>query len=236
MNVQLSGITHDYRAPSGEVRRVLDIPAWSLIEGAQILLRGVSGSGKTTLFNIMAGLLRPTAGSVLLGETDLYALAEAERDRFRAGEVGYVFQNHHLIGELTALENVVMPLAFAGQLPRARWKLTALDLLAHVGLADFARYRPRQLSTGQRLRVAVARALANRPRLLLADEPTAALDPDSGAAVVALLKSACAERSAVLVVASHDPAWSGEFAHHLDLRGGRLVERTGEETHVYHPV
>lgn len=222
MSVRLHNLLHSYRAPNRDSRRVLDIPAWEFPDGAQVLLRGVSGSGKTTLFNIIAGLLRPTSGTVYIDGEDIYALSEATRDRFRARSIGYVFQNHLLIDSLTALENVVMPMAFARLDRPACWANNAVDLLALVGLAGFESYKPRQLSTGQRLRVAVARALANRPKLILADEPTAALDVQAGVGVIDLLKQACVEQNAVLILASHDPQWGAYFTQHLDLHGGLL--------------
>jgi putative ABC transport system ATP-binding protein len=232
--VRVAGLRHHFISPTGELRAVLEIGDWRFDAGAQTLLRGVSGSGKTTLFNILAGLLTPTEGAVYFGLSDgeaaLYALPEEARDRFRARQVGYVFQNHLLIGALTALENVVMPMAFARAVPSTRWRARAHDLLAGVGLADFAGYRPGQLSTGQRLRVAIARALANNPRLLLADEPTAALDEASGAMVLDLLQDACRQNAAILLVASHDPALVERFDRVVDLRAGRLHAATPAAT------
>lgn len=222
MTLRLTALRHVYRSPAGDERPVLAIDHLELAAGSQALLRGVSGSGKTTLFNIVAGLLHPTAGQVAIADQDLYALGEAARDRFRARRIGYVFQNHHLLPHLTAHENVVMPLAFARALPRRAWAARADELLAAVGLAGEARYRPPQLSTGQRLRVAVARALANQPAVLLADEPTAALDADSAEQVMAFIQRTCAENHALLVVASHDPALSQRFPCTLHLRAGSL--------------
>lgn len=233
MSLRLEGLRHVYKNPSGEARQVLDIPAWSLCAGDQVLVRGVSGSGKTTLFNILAGLLRPTAGHVYYGlasgaEQSLYALSEEVRDRFRARMVGYVFQNHHLLPSLTALENVVMPMAYARRLPAPQWKKAGRELLAQVGLSAFADYRPAQLSTGQRLRVAVARALANTPRLLLADEPTAALDPDSSQQVMALLQTTCRDHATILIVASHDPLLDTLFETEVHLQQGRFELKVKE--------
>lgn len=223
MSLRVENLGHVYQSPVGEARTVLHIPAWTVQTGEQLLIRGVSGSGKTTLFNILAGLLHPTQGTVWYDQQSLYALPEEQRDRFRARQTGYVFQNHHLLPALTALENVVMPMAFARSVPAARWRTRARDLLAQVGLADYLAYRPGQLSTGQRLRVALARALANTPRLLLADEPTAALDAASGQVVMDLLQTVCHEHNAMLLVASHDPAWVTRFAQVLDLTNGGLI-------------
>lgn len=222
MTLRVEHLTQVYSVPNSTPRQVLNIPDWQLDDGAQVLLRGVSGSGKTTLFNILAGLLRPTTGQVWYDTQSLYALPEAVRDRFRARHIGYVFQAHHLIESLTARQNVVMPLAYARQFPASQWGKRAADLLAQVGLGDFLDYRPAQLSTGQRLRVAIARALANSPRLLLADEPTAALDEASGHQVVTLLQATCRSQNAVLIVASHDPALVERFPLVVDLRSGEL--------------
>ncbi|MEO0564033.1 MAG: ABC transporter ATP-binding protein [Chloroflexota bacterium] len=223
MSLRLDGIVHVYTSPTGEPHQVLDIPGWELAPGDQVLLRGVSGSGKTTLFNIMAGLLSPTHGTVSYEEQSLYALPERKRDVFRAGNIGYIFQSHYLVSSLTALDNVVMPMAFAGQTPRHTWKPQAKDLLAQLGLADRATYRPDQLSTGQRLRVGIARALANGPRVLLADEPTAALDPDAAITAMDFIQHKCEEANAILVVASHDPALTGRFETVTDLKNGHLT-------------
>ncbi|MEL6269929.1 MAG: ABC transporter ATP-binding protein, partial [Chloroflexota bacterium] len=195
MQIQYDGIKHTYRSPAGEPRTVLDIPEWSLQPGEQVLLRGVSGSGKTTLFNITAGLMRPTEGKVCFGEQSLYALPEAARDKFRSRNVGYIFQNHYLVNALTALENVEMPMAFVNDMPRKKRRAIASEVLAKVGLADHIHYRPEQMSTGQRLRVGIARALANNPAVLLADEPTAALDPENAAQAMELIQESCKQNN-----------------------------------------
>jgi ABC-type lipoprotein export system ATPase subunit len=185
----------------------------------QVLLRGVSGSGKTTLLHIVAGLLRPSEGRVVLGDRALYEFSEAARDRVRGHLIGYVLQHHHLLPYLSALENVIAPMAFAGKQPRVRTE-RARHLLEGVGLAHLAHRLPAQLSTGQRQRVAIARALANAPKLLLADEPTAALDSEMASVMIALLRSAAHEFGGVLVVASHDPALEGMFPLTLRLQQG----------------
>jgi putative ABC transport system ATP-binding protein len=227
VTLRFQGLGHVFRSPAGESRRVLMIGDFQLEPGDQLLVRGVSGSGKTTLFNILAGLLRPTEGEVYYDHQALYALPEAARDRFRAGHIGYVFQNHLLLPYLSAVDNIVVPLAFARRYPARDWKPRAKTLLAQLGMADHLEYRPRALSTGQRLRVAIARALANSPAVLLADEPTAALDADAASQVMDLLQTTCREHQAILIVASHDPALSGRFAQVCDLRAGQLHPGTG---------
>lgn len=225
MSLRLEGLGHTYISPAGEARMVLDIGDFDLSGGDQLLLRGVSGSGKTTLFNILAGLMHPSQGEVHYDTQPLYALSEAARDRFRARHIGYVFQNHLLLASLTALDNVVVPMAFARSWPAREWKPRARDLLARLGMAEYAGYHPRALSTGQRLRVAIARALANAPTVLLADEPTAALDPRAAGVVMDLLQESCCEHRSILIVSSHDPALNSRFAQVVDLQAGRLVER-----------
>ncbi len=224
MDVLLQQLRHTYTAPDLEARTVLEIDAWQAASGEQILLRGISGSGKTTLLNILAGLLPPTTGVVRCGDQSLYGLRENERDRLRATTIGYIFQMHHLAPTLSALENVEMPLVFGRKLSARERTARARELLDRVGLRDFHRHRPMQLSTGQRLRVAVARALAAQPALVLADEPTAALDTASGQAVMDLLQESCRRANATLIVASHDPALAQRFDRVVDLRNGGLHE------------
>ncbi len=220
MSLRVEGLSHSFSLP--ESRLILAEMTWALDAGEQALLRGISGSGKTTLFNILAGLLRPSSGGVFIDDQSLYALPEASRDRFRSRQIGYVFQNHHLIPSLTALDNVIMPLAFARATAPSQWRKDAQSWLERVGLAEHMNKFPAQLSMGQRLRVAAARALANQPRLLLADEPTAALDSGAGAQVMDLLQEVCRARGAILLVASHDPALVERFERVADLHAGQL--------------
>ncbi len=233
MGIVLHELRHIYQSAGLEARPVLDIPHWEVPDGAQVLLRGVSGSGKTTLLNILAGLLPPTAGQVqVLGE-DLYRLGEARRDRFRTRHIGYIFQMMNLLPMLNASENVQLPMQFAGDLPPAERHQRALQLLAQVGLSEHARHRPVQLSTGQQMRVAIVRALANNPAIVLADEPTAALDAASGQVVMDLLQQTCQQRGAILIVASHDPALSERFTQTVYLEHGQL--RLTPATLATHP-
>ena len=224
MDVLIEQLRHTYVAPDLEARTVLDIDAWHAPAGEQVLLRGFSGSGKTTLLNILAGLLPPSAGTVWLGGHALGALRERERDHLRATSIGYVFQAHHLAPMLSALENIEMPLVFGRRLNAKARQSRARELLAAVGLAEFDRHRPVQLSTGQRLSVAVARALAARPSLVLVDEPTASLDQDSGVVVMDLLQEHCRQQHATLIVASHDRSLTPRFDRVVDLRNGALID------------
>lgn len=222
MTLDVENLSHAYSTPASGTRTVIHpLETWKMTTGSQVLLRGISGSGKTTLFNILSGLLQPTTGEVFLNGQSLYAMGEAERDRFRRRNIGYIYQMHYLLPHLNALENIAMPLAFDGWSAGERHE-QAMALLQQMGLADHARYLPAQLSSGQRLRVAVARALVNRPTLLLADEPTAALDQDATDQVMDLLQDSCRVHGAILLVASHDPTLNCRFEQIADLKQGTL--------------
>ena len=156
--------------------------------------------GKTTFLHLLAGILKPDAGAVRLDGVEMSGLPEAERDRVRASKIGYIFQTFNLLPGFTALENVLLGMAFGPGADRGH----ATALLKRVGLGDRLHYRPRQLSTGQQQRVAVARALANRPRLVLADEPTGNLDAAHAQEAIDLIRETCRENGAALVLVSHD--------------------------------
>ena len=223
MSLSIHGVAHTYQTEGLEPHPVLHpIPPLDVPAGDQILLRGISGSGKTTLLNILAGLLRPTAGEISLDGQGLYALGEAERDKFRREHIGYVFQNHYLLPQLTAVENIAMPLAYAGLGKKERHG-RAQTFLQQINLIDYANHRPAQLSTGQRMRVGVARALSHHPTLILADEPTAALDARAAQEIMDLLQTTCRERQAILLVASHDPAIVSRFPTIWDIQEGQLT-------------
>ncbi len=180
---------------------VLRVDAWRADAGEHWLVAGASGSGKTTLLNLLAGLATPTAGTVRIGEVEPARLAPAACDRWRGREVGLVPQRLHLVAALDVLDNLRLARYLAG-LPADPARVR--ELLAALGLAALARRFPSQLSQGQAQRVAVARAVINHPRLLLADEPTANLDDEHAAAALALLRDQARATGATLVVASHD--------------------------------
>lgn len=230
MKIKVEALVHTYANMSNQARPVVNIPLWEVHAGDQYVLRGVSGSGKTTLFNIMTGLLQPTKGGVWYDDTSLYSLSEAARDRFRATNVGYIFQNHFLLTTMTAIENVEMPMAFARQLPQSQWRNRAKELLNALGLGERLHYYPSQLSTGQRMRVAVARALVNQPQVIFADEPTASLDEDTADTVMDLIQETCRNNNASLIVASHDPALTDRFTLLADLQAGELSIKPMEVT------
>ncbi|MCB9913539.1 MAG: ABC transporter ATP-binding protein [Planctomycetes bacterium] len=205
--LELRDLKKAFRAPGGEVTPILDVPAFALEAGAQVALEGRSGTGKTTLLHLVAGLLKPDAGSIRVAGTELTALSEGARDVFRARHVGYVHQTFALLDGYTALENVLLGMLFGAGADRAR----AEGLLRELGLAERLHHRPHQLSIGQRQRVAVARALAGEPELVLADEPTGSLDAQHAGEALALLREACAKRGAALLLVSHDPVVLGAF-------------------------
>lgn len=202
-----------YRTPEGESRPVIGIARFSLEEGAQLALRGASGSGKTTFLHLIAGLVPADAGSITLDGAELTHLTETRRDRLRATRLGCVYQSFNLLQGYTALENVLLAMSFGAGRDRA----FATALLERVGLGHRLHYLPRQLSIGQQQRVAVARALANRPKLVLADEPTGNLDPELAAETLALLRGACAGQNAALLLVSHDRDVLASFEQVVDF-------------------
>jgi putative ABC transport system ATP-binding protein len=180
----------------------VDIPAWSLDQGAQVAIFGPSGCGKSTLLHVLAGLLTPKSGKVNVCGQDLSKLGESDLDHFRARHIGYIFQDFNLLQGYTAMENVMLGMTFSRQKPDRHY---VRELLARVGLSQRVKHRPAELSIGERQRVAIARALARKPELILADEPTGSLDPAHAREVVELLREASREHGCSLVVVSHDP-------------------------------
>lgn len=200
--LEIKDLKKGFIAPDGTEHRVIDVPEFVLTQGQQVAIRGESGSGKTTFLNLIAGILRPDAGDIHLAGSNIATLGEADRDRHRAIHVGYIFQTFNLLQGYTCLENVLLGMAFGPGVDRAR----AESLLQRVGLGDKLHHRPRQLSTGQQQRVAVARALANKPKLVLADEPTGNLDAKNAREAIELIQQSCKEENASLLLVSHDPA------------------------------
>ena len=187
--------------------------------GEFVAILGPSGSGKTTLLGLLAGLDRPSAGEVWLDGRRIDALSEDELARLRRGRVGFVFQSFQLLGNLTALENVCLPLELTG-VPRARER--SIELLGEVGLADRLHHYPAQLSGGEQQRVALARAFAAEPSVLFADEPTGNLDAETGARVLALIERLRERRGATLVLVTHDPEVAARADRRVHLRAGRI--------------
>lgn len=199
--LQLTDVVKSFQQPGGGTLKVLDLPRFEILKGEQVALIGQSGGGKTTLLHLIAGLLLPDSGSIKVTGTELTRLSEQGRDRLRAAAIGYVFQTFNLLPAFSALENVKLGMTFGhGSHNGARAK----DLLARVGLSDRANYRPSQLSVGQQQRVAIARAMAGKPSILLADEPTANVDPISAESVLDLIRTTCREEDVSLLMVTHD--------------------------------
>jgi len=203
-------------APAGVP--VVDVGRFELAAGQQLALLGSSGSGKTTLLHLLAGILKADAGRVeyTIGGvvTELTGLSEAGRDHFRGQHIGYIFQTHHLLPGLTAMENVLMGMSFTGRKADRGW---AGHLLERVGLSERVGYKPGKMSVGQQQRVAVARALANRPGLVLADEPTGALDALSAQKTLELIRELCGEVNAGLMLVTHDMGIAREMPGRVEL-------------------
>ena len=235
MPVWLDQLKKTYASPDGGTVPVIDVPQFRLGDGEEIALVGGSGTGKTTLLHLIAGILAPDSGRILFGKEpgeggggpvpaqpagsagvlsyrapgpgtpgviDITSLSEPQRDQFRGRYIGYIFQTHHLLAGFTALENVLLGMSFTGRSTDPQW---ARHLLKEVGLGERLNYKPAKLSVGQQQRVAVARALANRPKVVLADEPTGALDPKTAQQVLELIRKLCTEIGASLLLVSHDP-------------------------------
>ncbi|MEI7026373.1 ABC transporter ATP-binding protein [Paenibacillus sp. y28] len=200
----LEQVTKSYSLPGKQQVEVLNIRRFAMAAGERTALIGPSGSGKSTLLHIIAGILRPTSGTIRFAEQPLEQLSEAGLDRIRAQNIGYVFQTFNLLPGFTAQENVLAAMRFGRVIPVRQQKQRAKELLEQVGLGHRLSHRPGQLSSGEQQRVAIARALANRPALLLADEPTASLDSGHAEQVFTLLTEACAAAGAGLLLCTHD--------------------------------
>jgi len=219
----LADVSKDYpAAPGVEPLHVLRNISLTMAPGDRLAVVGPSGSGKSTLLNIIGTLDAPTGGSVRLGDVDPFALPPAALARFRADRVGFIFQDHHLLPQCAAVENVLLARLAAGPVARADVE-RAGELLAAVGLADRAGHRPGQLSGGERQRVAVARALINRPAVLLCDEPTGNLDEAAAAAVGKLILDLAGESGAIVIVATHSDSLANRVGRRARLSEGRLV-------------
>lgn len=224
MLLRLTALSKAYAVPDGTTRQVVAVPEFTLAAGEHRALRGASGSGKTTFLNLIAGILAADGGEIVLDGTKVTKLGEAGRDRLRAAKLGYIFQTFNLLQGHTVLENVELGMAFGAGVDRAR----AESLLQRVGLGDRLHYYPRQLSTGQQQRVAVARALANRPKLVLADEPTGNLDGTTGKQVMDLLFELARAQGTTLILITHDMVLAGRCDRIVRVADGLVVsdERT----------
>lgn len=220
--ITLTGVSKQYPAVPAAVQVLQDI-SLEVDAGETIAITGPSGCGKSTLLNLMGALDTPSAGRILFGERDITALPPNALAQLRNREIGFVFQLHHLLPQCTALENVLVPSLASKDAGDVRSR--AMHLLERAGLADRVHYRPGQLSGGERQRVAVARALINRPRLLLADEPTGSLSQEGAEQLTGMLIELNREEGTALVVVTHSPAVAQRMGRILELRDGRLTER-----------
>ena len=213
MVVSIENLLIEYRAGAGRFV-ALDIPKWEVGDREQVAISGPSGSGKSTLLNVIAGLLAPTSGSVVVCGKQLAGLGEAERDHFRAAHIAYIFQTFNLLQGYTALENVLIGATFSPEKPD---RGVAKRLLEEVGLAHREHHYPAELSIGEQQRVAIARALVKKPKLILADEPTGSLDPRHAGEAVKLLRKECEEHESALVLVSHEASIASAFGRQVDF-------------------
>lgn len=212
--LEIHQLKKSFASPDEEVRLAVDVPSFSLSEREQAALSGESGSGKTTFLNLISGILPADSGTIRIAGREMTALSESERDRLRASKVGYIFQTFNLLQGFTCLENILLRMSFGGGKPDRR---LAKRLLERVGLRKRTEYYPRQLSIGQQQRVAAARALASRPSLVLADEPTGNLDSANAKEALSLIRETCEENGAALLLVSHDPTALEQFAERKDF-------------------
>ena len=224
--IAVHDVSKVYEMP-GEALRVLDGVNLALEAGDSAAVVGPSGSGKTTLLNLLGALDHPTSGRIEIDGRDIAGLSAEEAARFRNRHLGFVFQHHHLLPQCTVLENVLIPrLAGGWEESAEETGQRARDLLEEVGLAERLGHFPWQLSGGERLRTALARALVNQPRLVLADEPTGSLDAETTAKVAELLQDLNRRKGVTLVVVTHNTTLARSMQSYYEIRGGKL-ERTG---------
>ena len=213
----LQNLTHTYNGST-----VLSVASWQAEQGEQWLMLGPSGSGKTTLLHVLAGILRPTSGRVSVAGQDMAALSASELDHFRGKNIGIVLQRLHLIDSLTVMKNLLLAQYMAGE---AQDTARVREVLGSLDLADKAGARPHELSHGQAQRVAVARAVVNKPKLLLADEPTSNLDDTRCMQVLDLLLAQAKACGATLVIATHDQRIKARVANQYELRAAQHEPR-----------
>ena len=206
--LKLNQIKKSFVQPDKKRVPILDIPEFEVESGEQVILIGPSGCGKTTMLHTIAGITQPDSGKVFLDNVELTRYSESARDRIRADKLGYVFQTFNLLPGFSAYENVILGMTFAS---KKRSPERAKALLERVGLGHRLNNKPHQLSVGEQQRVAVARALANRPSLLLADEPTANVDPGNQQQIIDLIKSSCETEKIALLMVTHSMEVADQF-------------------------
>ncbi len=228
--LELRDLVKHYPALAGEPVRAVDGVSLKVAAGEMVALYGPSGSGKTTLLLMIAALLAPTAGTILIGERDVSSLSEREASRFRLTELGFIRQNFDLLPGVSAIDNAMLKLLKSMSWSEARREVQ--PLLERLGMGGRLRHRAETLSMGERQRVMIARALSIEPRLLLADEPTGSLDTQRGREVLELLRGLCHERGVAVVLVSHDPMAATYADRVLALRDGVLCDYAAERVHV----
>jgi lipoprotein-releasing system ATP-binding protein len=216
------GISKRYDSAAGSVSVLNDLN-FELNAGDRVAIVGASGAGKSTLLNVLGGLDRATSGKVLLGDKDLTSLDERTLCNWRTKNLGFVFQFHHLMPEFSALEAVAMPAQIAGK-PTKEALVMAEELLVELGLSERLHHRPSRLSGGEKQRVAIGRALINRPLCLLMDEPTGNLDPKTAESVMRLMRDVVFEDTGFVIV-THDPVIAQSTDRQYELSNGQLIER-----------
>ncbi|PAW60212.1 MAG: ABC transporter [Verrucomicrobiia bacterium Tous-C3TDCM] len=215
--IQTTQLTRTYQLGKKSLTVLREINL-EIAAGEKVFLCGPSGAGKTTLLYTLAGLETPQQGKVIIDGTDLYGLSRAAQSRFRNQRIGYIFQNYHLLPELTALENVMVPGAISGK----NHKQQAMQALTRVGLAERADHLPAELSGGEQQRVAIARAIVNEPDILFADEPTGNLDSKNSEAIMELLLELVKEKHTTLIVVTHDAALAIHGDRTLMIKDGSI--------------
>ena len=228
--VRLRGVTRTVTLPDGEDLHILRGVNLDVAAGEHVSIVGRSGTGKSTMLNIVGLLDAPTSGSYELDGVDTTRLGEGRRARMRGEDFGFVFQQFNIFAARTAAENVEVPLLYASGAQLLCRRSIALDMLDRVGLADRADSHPGEMSGGEQQRIAIARALVRRPRVILADEPTGALDPDTGRAVMTLLEEVARESDSALIVITHDMAVAARASRAYELYDGVLHEVTDPGT------
>ena len=224
--VELENLEKSYRLGKVTVNALRGVTL-KLMQGEFLAIMGPSGSGKTTLLNIVGTLDKPSSGRALVDGEDITRMTDGQLTRLRRHKIGFVFQFHNLIPVLTALENVELPLITSGvkrKVSRAR----AMELLIQVGLRERTDHLPDELSGGEQQRIAIARALANHPRIVLADEPTGDLDTQTGSEVVQLMHSMAKQEGSSVVVVTHDPVVADRADRLIEMRDGRISEKARE--------
>ena len=220
--LHVTDLTKSFTSDAGNVTAVHDI-SFDADDGEMVAIVGPSGSGKSTLLSLLGLLDKPTSGTITVGDRDVSGLSETERAEYRCSTVGFVFQSYQLIANLSALENVMLPMEYAG-MDKASRQARAAELLDRVAITDEKQNRrPGRLSGGEQQRVAVARALANEPSLILADEPTGNLDRKTGAKIVELLKNVAGVFGTTVLVVTHDEDVAAAADRSLSLEDGALV-------------